>query len=56
SDPRTEKIVSEPRADNDKMIGYLQKYGFAKVKEFEFPHKRAALMCQLKDSFFSNEF
>ncbi|MDH5880607.1 acetyltransferase [Vibrio sp. S/42/10] len=56
SDPRTEKIVSEPRADNNKMIGYLQKYGFAKVKEFEFPHKRAALMCQLKDSFFSNEF
>jgi len=56
SDPRTEKIVSEPRADNDKMIGYLQKYGFAKIKEFEFPHKRAALMCQLKDSFFSNAF
>ncbi|MBW3694982.1 N-acetyltransferase [Vibrio sp. T187] len=56
SDPRTEKIVSEPRADNDKMIGYLKKYGFAKIKEFEFPHKRAALMCQLKDSFFSNEF
>jgi acetyl CoA:N6-hydroxylysine acetyl transferase len=56
SDPRTEKIVSEPRADNDKMIGYLQKYGFAKVKEFEFPHKRAALMCQLKDGFFSSEF
>lgn len=56
SDPRTEKIVSEPRADNDKMIGYLQKYGFAKIREFEFPHKRAALMCQLKDSFFSNAF
>ncbi|NAW57845.1 MULTISPECIES: GNAT family N-acetyltransferase [unclassified Vibrio] len=56
SDPRTEKIVSEPRADNGKMIGYLQKHGFAKVKEFDFPHKRAALMCQLRDTFFSDHF
>lgn len=56
SDPRTEKIVSEPRADNGKMIGYLQKYGFARIKEFDFPHKRAALMCQLRDTFFSDHF
>ncbi|MFN3015179.1 GNAT family N-acetyltransferase [Vibrio coralliilyticus] len=56
SDPRTEKIVSEPRADNAKMIGYLQKFGFAKLKEFDFPHKRAALMCQLRDTFFSDCF
>ncbi|MDC5855575.1 GNAT family N-acetyltransferase [Vibrio europaeus] len=54
SDPRTEKIISEPRADNAKMIGYLKQYGFAKLKEFDFPHKRAALMCQLRDTFFSD--
>lgn len=56
SDPRTDKIVSEPRADNQKMIAYLQKYGFAKLKEFDFPHKRSALMCQLRESFFADCF
>lgn len=56
SDPRTERIVSEPRADNEKMMAYLQHYGFAKVKEFNFPHKRAALMSQLRDTFFNDCF
>ncbi|MDN3609930.1 GNAT family N-acetyltransferase [Vibrio ostreicida] len=56
SDPRTQKIVSEPRADNSKMIGYLHTYGFAQLKQFHFPHKRAALMCQLRDTFFSDCF
>lgn len=53
SDPRTLKIVSEPRADNEKMINYLQQQHFSKQKEFSFPHKRAALMLQLRDSFFT---
>ncbi|BFM50685.1 GNAT family N-acetyltransferase [Marinomonas sp. THO17] len=56
NDPRTAKIVSEPRADNHKMIAYLQKYGFAKLKEFDFPHKRSALMYQLRDTFFTDCF
>ena len=56
SDPRTNRIVSEPRSDNAKMINYLQINGFAKIKEFDFPHKRAALMCQLRDTFFSDYF
>ncbi|MCV2401576.1 acetyltransferase [Marinomonas sp. C2222] len=56
SDPRTQRIVSEPRADNQKMIHYLQTYGFAKLKEFDFPHKRSALMSQLRDAFFSLPF
>lgn len=43
-DPRTRRIVAEPRADNDKMIGYMQAQGYARIKEFDFPHKRAALM------------
>ncbi|WP_233407777.1 GNAT family N-acetyltransferase [Marinomonas spartinae] len=55
-DPRTDKIVSEPRADNQKMIRYLQAYGFAKLKEFDFPHKRSALMCQLRENFFVDCF
>ncbi|WP_394211420.1 GNAT family N-acetyltransferase [Enterovibrio calviensis] len=53
-DPRTQKIVSEPRSDNDKMIRYLQQHGFAKIKEFQFPHKRAALMSQLRETFFES--
>ena len=56
SDPRVERIVSEPRADNQKMISYLQSYGFAKLKEFDFAHKRSALMCQLRDTFFTQHF
>jgi acetyl CoA:N6-hydroxylysine acetyl transferase len=52
SDPRTERIVSEPRSDNAKMIGYLEQAGFAKVKEFDFPHKRAALMVLERGVFF----
>ena len=43
-DPRTRRIVAEPRADNEKMIGYMQAQGYARIKEFDFPHKRAALM------------
>ncbi|MGH8486786.1 MAG: GNAT family N-acetyltransferase, partial [Pseudomonas sp.] len=43
-EPRTQRVVSEPRADNDKMIHYMTSVGFYKEKEFDFPHKRAALM------------
>ena len=43
-DPRTQRVVAEPRADNAKMIGYMQDQGFHCEKEFDFPHKRAALM------------
>jgi acetyl CoA:N6-hydroxylysine acetyl transferase len=52
SDPRTERVVSEPRSDNTKMIGYLEQAGFVKLKEFDFPHKRAALMMLERDAFF----
>ena len=53
-DSRTEVIVSEPRSDNEKMIHYLQKTGFCKLKEFDFPHKRAALMHLERDEFFKH--
>ncbi|BBL77213.1 GNAT family N-acetyltransferase [Methylomagnum ishizawai] len=51
-DPRTHNVVAEPRADNAKMIGYLQQAGFHKAKEFDFPHKRAALMVLPREVFF----
>ena len=43
-EPRTQRVVAEPRADNAKMIGYMQAQGYERIKEFDFPHKRAALM------------
>lgn len=51
-DERTQRLVSEPRADNGKMIAYMQGQGFEKEKEFDFPHKRAALMTLDRQRFF----
>jgi acetyl CoA:N6-hydroxylysine acetyl transferase len=53
ADPRTRQVVAEPRADNDKMIRYLQQTGFYRVKHFDFPHKRAALMVLPREPFFA---
>ena len=53
--PSTQRIVSEPRYDNLKMIDYLEKQGFEKIKEFDFPHKRAALMLLTRDAFFKGQ-
>ncbi|VVQ05104.1 hypothetical protein PS918_04561 [Pseudomonas fluorescens] len=51
-DPRTQRVVAEPRADNGKMIGYMQGQRFYCEKEFDFPHKRAALMVLGRERFF----
>ncbi|MEX3777204.1 GNAT family N-acetyltransferase [Pseudomonas sp. MYb118] len=51
-DPRTQRVVAEPRADNAKMIGYMQGQRFYCEKEFDFPHKRAALMVLGRGRFF----
>ncbi|WP_060508199.1 GNAT family N-acetyltransferase [Pseudomonas sp. NBRC 111124] len=51
-DPRTQRVVAEPRADNGKMIGYMHDQCFHCDKEFDFPHKRAALMILGRERFF----
>ena len=51
-DCRTQRIVIEPRADNDRMIKSLARNGYALVKEFDFPHKRAMLGVLLRERFF----
>jgi acetyl CoA:N6-hydroxylysine acetyl transferase len=51
-DARTRNVVAEPRADNAKMIGYMHQAGFCKPKEFDFPHKRAALMMLSRETYF----
>jgi RimJ/RimL family protein N-acetyltransferase len=52
-EPRTQRIVCEPRADNARMIQHLQALGFARHMEFDFPHKRAALMVLEREAFFA---
>lgn len=51
-EPRTQRLVCEPRADNERMIAHLQRQGFYRQKDFDFPHKRAALMLLERERFF----
>ena len=51
-DPRTERVVGEPRADNVGLLKYLEHTSFVKTKEFDFPHKRAALLECYRDQFY----
>ncbi|MEB0047180.1 MULTISPECIES: GNAT family N-acetyltransferase [unclassified Pseudomonas] len=51
-DSRTQRVVAEPRADNARMIGHLHNQCFHCEKEFDFPHKRAALMVLGRERFF----
>ncbi|MFC0669674.1 GNAT family N-acetyltransferase [Azotobacter chroococcum] len=43
-EPRTRRIVCEPCAGSARMIRHLQAPGFARLKEIDFPLKRAAPM------------
>lgn len=53
ADPRTERIMGEPRIDNDKILKYLLLFNaWKKIKEFDFPHKRAALVECSRKRFF----
>jgi acetyl CoA:N6-hydroxylysine acetyl transferase len=51
--PMTENIMGEPRIDNAKLLNYAAEVGYEKVKEFDFPHKRSALMRCSRDRFFA---
>ncbi|MBD8893277.1 GNAT family N-acetyltransferase [Roseibium litorale] len=51
--PMTENIMGEPRVDNAKLLSYAAEVGYEKVGEFDFPHKRSALMRCTRDRFFS---
>jgi RimJ/RimL family protein N-acetyltransferase len=53
-DCRTQRIVLEPRSDNRKMRKSLPRCGYALVKEFDFPHKRAVLGVLLRERFFAD--
>lgn len=53
-DSRTQRIVGEPRSDHHQQINNLDRCGFAKVKEFDFPHKRAMLVMLLRERYFAD--
>jgi acetyl CoA:N6-hydroxylysine acetyl transferase len=52
-DVRTEKVVGEPNAAHRKLLRYADELAYRKVKEFDFPHKRAALMHCDRAAFFA---
>lgn len=54
SDPRTRRIVGEPRIDHVQQIRNLDRSGYAKLKEFDFPHKRAQLVVMLREHYFAD--
>ena len=55
-DPRTRKVMAEPRHDNQKVLRYAEaSKGWRKVKEFDFPHKRAALLECRREGFFNGD-
>ncbi|MDE1165513.1 MAG: GNAT family N-acetyltransferase [Pseudomonas sp.] len=53
-DARTQRIVCEPRHDNQRQIANFDRSGFAKLKHFDFPHKRALLVMLTRERFFSD--
>ncbi|WP_413293415.1 GNAT family N-acetyltransferase [Bdellovibrio sp. HCB185ZH] len=56
-EPRTRKIMAEPRSDNQRIIRYVETFpAWRKVKEFDFPHKRAALLECRREKFFLGNF
>ena len=52
-DVRTEKVVGEPNAAHRKLLRYADELAYRKIKEFDFPHKRAALMHCDRTAFFA---
>ncbi len=44
-DPRTLRVMAEPRSDNQKVLQYVESFPvWKRIKEFDFPHKRAVLL------------
>lgn len=54
SDPRTQRVVGEPRSDHHRQIRNLLRSGYAHVKDFDFPHKHATLVMLLRERYFGD--
>lgn len=54
NDPRTRRVMAEPRHDNDKVLKYVEIFPvWRKVKIFDFPHKRAVLLEVTREKLFN---
>lgn len=53
-DCRTQRIVGEPAAAHHQQLRNLERSGFALIKNFSFPHKRATLVMLLRERFFED--
>jgi RimJ/RimL family protein N-acetyltransferase len=53
-DDRTMRIVGEPAAAHLQQLRNLDCAGFARIKNFDFPHKRATLVMLLRERFFGD--
>lgn len=52
-DPRTRRVMAEPRHDNQKVLKYAEaSIGWKQLKIFDFPHKRAVLLENSREVFF----
>jgi acetyl CoA:N6-hydroxylysine acetyl transferase len=55
-DPRTRKIMAEPRSDNSRVLKYVEAFPlWRRVKEFDFPHKHAVLIEGKREKFFTGK-
>ncbi|WP_221074685.1 GNAT family N-acetyltransferase [Agarivorans aestuarii] len=52
-EPNTQRIMGEPRADNHRVVSITERLGLEKQFEFDFPHKRAALLQCDRERFFT---
>lgn len=51
-EPKTKRIWAEPRADNRKILKIAEKLpGWRFIREFDFPHKKAALLVNERECF-----
>lgn len=52
-EPRTQRVVAEPRYDNQRLFHHLPVAGYHTLKEFDFPHKRSRLVMSERHRFFT---
>lgn len=52
AEPRTTRLVLEPRHDNRRLFRHLERLGLSRLRDFDFPHKRASLVMGHRERFF----